>query len=118
MNNTHLATLMGCLLAVTSLGVSADDTRLPTYPPHGPGMMGPGYGMQMSPEQRQQHWEEMQQYHQQQGMPHGPGMMGPGYGMQMNPEQRQQHWEDMQQYHQQRGMPHGPGMMEPGGWRW
>jgi hypothetical protein len=116
MKNVLLAPLTGCLLAFASLGVSADDTRLPAYPPHGPGMMmgPPGYGMQMSPEQRQQHWEQMQQHHYQM---HGP-QSGRGYGGQMSPEQHQQHWGQMQQHHQQQGMHHRPGMMEPRGWRW
>jgi Spy/CpxP family protein refolding chaperone len=39
----------------------------------GPGMMGPGMMWNMTPEQRQQHWQYMRQH-----MGYGPGMMGPG----------------------------------------
>jgi Spy/CpxP family protein refolding chaperone len=39
----------------------------------GPGMMGPGMMRNMTPEQRQQHWQYMRQH-----MGYGPGMMGPG----------------------------------------
>jgi hypothetical protein len=40
----------------------------------------------MTPEQRQQHWQQMQQQ----------GFV-PGMGRSMTPEQRQQHWEQMRQ---------------------
>jgi hypothetical protein len=36
-------------------------------------MMGPGMMRNMTPEQRQQHWQYMRQH-----MGYGPGMMGPG----------------------------------------
>ena len=39
----------------------------------GPGMMGPGMMWNLTPEQRQQHWQYMRQH-----MGYGPGMMGPG----------------------------------------
>jgi hypothetical protein len=36
-------------------------------------MMGPGMMWNLTPEQRQQHWQYMRQH-----MGYGPGMMGPG----------------------------------------
>ncbi len=53
---------------------------------YGPGMIGPGMMRNATPEQRQQHWEQVRQ----QG--YGPGMMRTA-----TPEQRQQHWEQMRQ---------------------
>ena len=47
----------------------------PTAPAYGPGMMGAGLMDNMTPEQRQQHWEQMRQ------SGYGPGMMGQGQGM-------------------------------------
>jgi len=58
-------------------------------PPYGPGMM-----MGVSPEQRQQHWEQMR------AQGYNPGMMRG-----MTPEQREQHWAQM------RAQGHRPGMM-------
>jgi hypothetical protein len=91
--------------------------------------MGPGMGrmmtpeqrqqrfeqmQRMTPEQRQQHWEQMQQLRQQRWEQMGPGGFGPGgygpgMGRMMTPEQRQQHWEQMQQWRQQRMGPMGGG---------
>ncbi len=54
-----------------------------------------------TPEQRQQHWEQMRQ----QG--YGPGMM-----RNAAPEQRQQHWEQMRQQGYGPGVAgYGPGPM-------
>ena len=99
---------------------------------YGPGMMMRG----MTPEQRQQHWEQMRQqgYRPGMGRAYGPGMMRgmtpeqrqqhweqmrqqgyqPGMGRYMTPEQRQQHWEQMRQQGYQPGMGrgYGPGMMQ------
>ena len=167
MKTVSIALLSG-LLGLAPLALLADDNTPPTPNTYGPGMMGPGYGYGnmgpgmmgpgygpgygqgmmgpgygrgMSDAQRQQHWEQMQQYRQQQGMPQGgPGPMSdeqrqqrweqmqrlrqehgmesmpyPGYGQQMSPEQRQQHWEEMQQLREQHAM---PPTQQGQGWHW
>ena len=86
----------GSLLAEESIATPAQGLAPCMGQGSGPGMWrGYGRGMMhgMTPEQRQQHWAQMQQRG-----------YGPGMGRGMTPEQRQQHWEQMQQ----RG--YGPGM--------
>lgn len=96
---------------VMPVAAMADAPTYP-YPMHGPGMMM-GYNpwAQLTPEQRQQMW----QYMQQQG--YGPGMMGYGGGPQLTPEQRQQMWQYMQSRGYGPGMMMGPGMMGPANWQ-
>ena len=86
--------------------VSAQEKQETSAPGFGPRMgqdYGPGMMRGMTPEQRQQHWEQMQQQGYQ-----------PGMGRSMTPEQRQQHWEQMRQRGYQPGMGrgYGPGMMQ------
>lgn len=106
--NMQLRILNGLAFGFIAIASAHADSQ-PVPPVYGPGMMhhgmmGPGWGQQLTPEQRQHMW----QYMQRQGM--GPGMMmGPGWGQQLTPEQRQQMWQYM---HQQPG--YGPGMMGPG----
>lgn len=104
----HTTLVLALAGTLTMPAVSLADAPTTPYPMYGPGMMmGPGWGQQLTPEQRQQMW----QYMQRQGM--GPGMMmGPGWGQQPTPEQRQQMWQHM---YQQPG--YGPGMMGPGMWK-
>jgi hypothetical protein len=87
-----LKTLVQTAAALTVLGLiaspsarAADGSTPSTTPPPantpcpncpwggGPGMMGPGMMSNLTPEQRQQHWQYMRQH-----MGYGPGMMGPG----------------------------------------
>jgi len=86
-----MKTLVQTAAALTVLGLMASaaaraaDTTTSTTAPSattpcpncpwggGPGMMGPGMMWNLTPEQRQQHWQYMRQH-----MGYGPGMMGPG----------------------------------------
>jgi hypothetical protein len=77
---TATALSLGLLLA-GSIATAADappatqPSTPPTAPAYGPGMMAPGMMDNMTPEQRQQHLEQMRQ------SGYGPGMMGQGQGM-------------------------------------
>jgi len=67
---------------------------------YGPGMMGPGMMYNWTPEQRQQHWEQMRQ------TGYGPRLMGSGMMNNWTPEQRRQDWAQMGQM-----MGYGPANM-------
>ena len=138
--------LMKCFYGILAMAlffgwtpVLAQEKQETSAPGYGP-CMGQGYGpgmmRGMTPEQRQQHWEQMRQQGYQPGMGrgYGPGMMRgitpeqrqqhweqmrqqgyqPGMGRGMTPEQRQQHWQQMRQQGYQPGMGpgYGPGMMQ------
>jgi hypothetical protein len=108
------------MLALTGiLSIPSAAMAQPSGPPYGM-MMGPGMWQNLTPEQREQMWQNMQrmrEYMLQQG--YGPGMMGPGMWQYITPEQREQMWQNMQrmrEYMLQQG--YGPGMMmaPPGRW--
>ena len=67
--------LSGSIATAADAPPATQPSTLPTAPTYGPGMMGPGMMDHMTPEQRQQHWEQMRQ------SGYGPGMMGQGQGM-------------------------------------
>lgn len=89
---TIMAVTLGLLLPTVH---AQNATPQVSPPPPGAGM-----GRHMTPEQRQQRWEQMRQ----QGFT-------PGMGRQMTPEQRQRHWQRMQQQGLAPGM--GRRMMTP-----
>lgn len=62
--------LSGSIATAADAPPAAQPSTPPTAPAYGPGMMD-----NMTPEQRQQHWEQMRQ------SGYGPGMMGQGQGM-------------------------------------
>jgi hypothetical protein len=69
----------------------------------GYGPMGPGMMQDWTPEERRQHWEQMQRYGR------GPSMM-----RNMTPEERERHWEWMRERGYGPGMMRGRRMMGPG----
>ena len=131
--------ILAMVLLLCLTPVLAQEKQETFAPGHGP-CMGQGYGPGMmrcmTPEQRQQQWEQMRQQGYQPGMGRGyaRGMMRgmtpeqrqqhweqmrqqgyqPGMGRGMSPEQRQQHWKQMRQQGYQPGMGrgYGPRMMQ------
>lgn len=101
---TAAALSFGLLLAVHSAMAtepsSTQSSRQTTTQGYALGMMGPGMMYNWTPEQRQQHWQQMRQ------IGYGQGMMGPGMMYNGTPEQRRQYWNQMGQM-----MGYGPGMM-------
>jgi hypothetical protein len=67
--------LTGSIATAAEAPPATQPSAPPTAPTYGPGMMGQGMTDNMTPEQRQQHWEQMRQ------SGYGPGMMGQGQGM-------------------------------------
>ena len=76
---THFWTAAALSLGLLSAGQSAIATNASSTtqssqqrpsPTYGPGMMGPGMMYNWTPEQRQQHWEQMRQM-----IGSGPGVM-------------------------------------------
>ena len=92
--NIRLATASALSLGLLLAGSLASAADAPGNHPQAPGY-GPGMMDSLTPDQRQQHWEQMQQ-----------GGYGPGSNL--TPEQRQQQWEQMHQGG------YGPGMMGSG----
>ena len=72
------------LMLLCSPALAENEQKSTTSTP--PATYGPGMMQGMTPEQRQQHWDQMRE----QGY-------SPGMGRHMTPDQRQQHWEQMRQ---------------------
>lgn len=106
-NHVAPAALMAVSIAFSIPAAAAGSSGGPIQvqgPGGGYGPMGPGMMYDWTPEQRQQHWEQMQQYRG------GRGMM-----WNMTPEERERHWQWMRERGFGPGMM-GPGMMGPGGY--
>jgi len=67
--------LTGSIAAAADAPPAAQSSEQPRTPAYGSGMMGAGMMSNMTPEQRQQHREQMRQ------SGYGPGTMGQGQGM-------------------------------------